>query len=31
MLLASFESVLECFEKVFGWLGEGFEHACSVF
>ena len=28
---ASFEIVLECFEKVLGRLGEGFEHARSVF
>ena len=31
MLGASFESVLECFGKVSGMLGEGFEHARSVF
>ena len=31
MLGASFESVLECFEKVLGMLEEGFEHARSVF
>ena len=31
MLGVSFESVLKCFEKVLGVLGEGFEHAFSVF
>ena len=31
MLGASFESVLECFEKALDRLGEGFEHSRSVF
>ena len=31
MLAASFESFLECSEKVLGRPGEGFERAKSVF